>query len=727
MWLFPLTAFVNAVISFFLGALVYLKNRGSRLNQSFVLFAFSVTVWSFSYSVWQIVTEPKSALFWARALMVGAIFIPICYFYFVISFLNIVNEKRKILVFGILLSFIFFLLNFTSLFVVRVVPKLNFSYWPEPGIAFHPFLAMFFTYAIYSWYLLIRAYYKSTGIRREQIKYVFIGTLIGFLGGSTNYFLWYDIPILPYGNILIIVYLISIAYAIIRYRLMDIRFVLGRGAVYLLSLVTVVGLAFFMMFLNGRFFSDLSFNVTGPVILIISILFFQPVFRFFEKFASRYFYYTFYSYQTVLTDLGRKLTRVLDLDRFSFLVVSTLINTMKLERTAILLREEKTGEYQIQTNIGFKEENGIALVNDEFLTKWMERTQKPLVYEELSLLIRDTRKDGEKGEERKKLEALRDDMKKMGAAFCLPLFMERKIIGLILLGNKISKDPYSEQDVGLLITLSNQVSISLQNALLYSETMKFGAKLEKEVAERTKELKEAYDDLKKLDKAKSEFISIASHQLRTPLTAIKGYISMMLENTYGTPPEKMEKPLKNIYISNERLLKLVNDLLNISRIESGRLEIKLEEASVEELIVSIVEELKNVAKEKGVYLKFEKPAKPISKISIDKDTIRQVIMNIIDNAIHYTSQGGVTIKVKSQKLKVQIKISDTGEGMTKEEISRLFESFARGEAGTRFWTEGMGLGLYVAKKFVDMHKGKIWAESKGKGKGSTFYIELPIR
>jgi len=248
-----------------------------------------------------------------------------------------------------------------------------------------------------------------------------------------------------------------------------------------------------------------------------------------------------------------------------------------------------------------------------------------------------------------------------------------------------------------------------------------------ELEKLTLELKKAYAELEKLDKAKSEFISIASHQLRTPLTAIKGYISMMIEESYGKPPEKMRKPLENIYLSNERLIKLVNDLLSVSRIESGRIKIKLEKVSIDEIIVSLIEELKGLAREKDLYLKFEKPEKPLPEISVDEERIRQVILNLIENAIRYTNKGSITISAKKSDSKIQISIKDTGEGISKEEIPYLFESFSRGSAGTRFWTEGAGLGLYVAKKFVEMHNGKIWAESPGRGKGSTFYIELKIR
>lgn len=240
-------------------------------------------------------------------------------------------------------------------------------------------------------------------------------------------------------------------------------------------------------------------------------------------------------------------------------------------------------------------------------------------------------------------------------------------------------------------------------------------------------LKSANIRLKKLDQAKSEFISIASHQLRTPLAAIKGYISMLKEGSYGPLSEKQAGPMDNVFQSNERLIKLVNDLLNLSRLEAGKLEFKPESASLKELISGVVEELKINANKKGLYLKIENPEISLPKIIADVDKLRQVFLNIIDNAIKYTEKGGITIKAKILNTKYQIQISDTGDGIAKEEIENLFQMFLRGSAGSQSQGEGSGVGLYVAKKFVEMHRGKIWAESAGKGKGSTFFIELPIR
>ncbi|MBI2642105.1 MAG: hypothetical protein HYW96_00830, partial [Candidatus Wildermuthbacteria bacterium] len=240
------------------------------------------------------------------------------------------------------------------------------------------------------------------------------------------------------------------------------------------------------------------------------------------------------------------------------------------------------------------------------------------------------------------------------------------------------------------------------------------------------QLEDALLKLQQLDKAKSEFLSIASHQLRAPLTAIKGYLSMMLEGTYGIVGEEQKRPVQNVYDSNERMIKLVNDLLNVSRIESGRVEMNWEQARVEEIANEVVQELQVKAHEKRLELILEKPTEPLPLVRIDKDKMRNVIMNLVDNAIHYTEKGKVSIGLKIENVKLKIEVNDTGLGMSQEEIQKLFQSFTRGETGTRSWAEGSGLGLYIAKQFVALHKGRIFAESKGPGQGSTFKVELPL-
>ena len=303
----------------------------------------------------------------------------------------------------------------------------------------------------------------------------------------------------------------------------------------------------------------------------------------------------------------------------------------------------------------------------------------------------------------------------------------------------------------LEVILSNELGILIFRISIFVLVLSFGILLirsvRKEVEQReqleslTKKLEAANEELKRLDKAKSEFVSIASHQLRTPLTATKGYISLVLEGTYGSINEKFKKPLQNVYYSNERLIHLVNDLLSLSRIESGKMTLEKEPTDISEIVKSVIDELQIKAEEKGLRLILEKSTSAPPQVLLDKEKIRNVVLNLIDNAIRYTKQGSITTSIKVSPFggspvgrqdsntkdgNIVISVTDTGEGMTKAEIAKLFESFSRGQAGEKLSMEGAGLGLYIARQFVEMHKGKIRATSEGKGKGSTFHVELPV-
>lgn len=240
-------------------------------------------------------------------------------------------------------------------------------------------------------------------------------------------------------------------------------------------------------------------------------------------------------------------------------------------------------------------------------------------------------------------------------------------------------------------------------------------------------LKRANSRLKKLDQAKTEFLSIASHQLRTPLTAIKGYLSLVDEGLYGEVSREVKEVLGKIHISNERLINLVEDLLNISRIETGRMQYNFGQYQVcEDIVGELKDSFDLRAKEKGLTLTFNRPKVPVSKTKMDRNKIREVLSNIIDNAIKYTDNGGVEMKVRESRGKIRISVTDTGIGIPKTEMPYLFKKFSRGKDTKRLNADGTGLGIYLAKKIIKDHDGKIYIRSEGKGKGSTFVIELPI-
>ena len=232
--------------------------------------------------------------------------------------------------------------------------------------------------------------------------------------------------------------------------------------------------------------------------------------------------------------------------------------------------------------------------------------------------------------------------------------------------------------------------------------------------------------LKELDATKSEFISIASHQLRTPLTAIKGYISLLLEGSYGKVSVPVLDVLNKLYSVNSRLVHLVEDLLNVSRIEAGRIQYSFAPTQLEPLIVELVDMFKPSAREKHLSLNMKLSKVPLPLITIDPNKIKEVVSNLIDNAIKYTKEGSVTVSLESTPEVAHIIVSDTGIGIHPEDMKNLFQKFLRSKETTKMVVSGAGLGLYVGKSFIDAHGGKIWAESDGPDKGARFIIELPL-
>ncbi len=259
------------------------------------------------------------------------------------------------------------------------------------------------------------------------------------------------------------------------------------------------------------------------------------------------------------------------------------------------------------------------------------------------------------------------------------------------------------------------------------KSVKQEVKRKEELQELTQELAEANQELKRLDTAKSEFISIASHQLRTPLTAIRGYISLVLEGSYGRVIPTVQDVLNKVYVVNNRMGQLVEDLLNISRIESGRVQYSFVEAQLEPIVADTVDMFSLMAKTKNIALKIKLPKKSLPKLMLDTNKIREVVSNLIDNAIKYTKEGSVTVSVENAGDAVLVKVIDTGIGVSPETASRLFEKFTRSSETMKLDVSGTGLGLYVGKNFVEAHGGILSVESEGPGKGACFIIKLPIK
>jgi len=284
------------------------------------------------------------------------------------------------------------------------------------------------------------------------------------------------------------------------------------------------------------------------------------------------------------------------------------------------------------------------------------------------------------------------------------------------------------------LTLSDDMSEQIANGAILAISIGIGILLirsvikevetRKKIEKLAENLEHANAKLVELDRQKDQFLSIASHQFRSPLTAIKGYGSLILEGSFGEIPEKIREPIDRIFKSADNLTLIVEDFLNISRIEQGRMKYNFEDVDIREMVKDVYDQQKPVVEGKGLKLAFEASEHDTYISTVDVGKIRQVIINFIDNSAKYTPKGSVTVKVDKANGKILVAIKDTGVGISKENIGKLFKLFSRTKNAHKVNVSGTGLGLYVAKQMVEAHKGRIWVESPGEGKGSTFFMEL---
>lgn len=741
-YLFPL---FSSLLIFILGFFIFLKNRKSFLNILFSFLCFSIFIWLFGTFLMFLNIENKNlAIFLDRICYIGVVFIPTFMYHFSVVFSR--AKKQRFFVFtGYILSFIFMILAQTKYFVDDL-----FVYaWGAHSEAriLHHFFILFFVFYLALFFINFYRQYKlaTNNIEKKQAKYIFL-TFFIFAFASVGFLPAYQIPVYPIFYLLGVIAASLIAYTIVQHRFLDIRIVVRQVTVYGFSLIVSIGLSILLMLLATKFlpFYISSFWI-GSLILIFGIVIFQLVRSGFSRFANKHLFLSLYNYEKSLSDLTEKLSRTIDLKRLVFLTTETIKDVFKLDRIALILKKtelpqgqlrllnnhrEKTeaikekkedDAFYLTKNTGFNKEKINPLIKNKLLIHYLESGKEPVIKDELERLIEESADDLLK----KKMTSITDFMEGAGITLCLPLLIEDQMIGLFVLGKKISGDAYTVQDVSLLKTEARQITIAINNAQLYEQSQYFNQVMRVRIVEATRELGQAYRELKQLDDSKTEFLSLASHQLRTPLSAIKGYLSMVLEGSYGQIKPETSEALKSVYESNERLINLVNDLLNVTRIEAGKLEYNPVETDLNELINSVVNELKITAEKKNLLLQYS--IKKLPKIFADPNKIRQVLINLIDNAIKYTPQGEVTVKTSIRnKKEVVVEVRDTGIGITPDKIKNLFEWFARGKGAMRLEAGGFGLGLYIAKKIIEKANGKIWAESKGKNKGTTFIFSLPL-
>jgi len=290
----------------------------------------------------------------------------------------------------------------------------------------------------------------------------------------------------------------------------------------------------------------------------------------------------------------------------------------------------------------------------------------------------------------------------------VPIIAADKVIGVFNLQSS-AINQFSEQDANIYATLASQIGVSLQNARLYEEQSATVAQL------------------RELDRLKSSFLANMSHELRTPLNSILGFADVMLEELDGPLTENMHNDLGLIYKNGQHLLHLINDVLDMAKIESGKMNLNPEKFNLEEVLSEVVSITSTMASEKNLALFIEPDSEHDVEIYADKIRIRQVVINLVNNSIKFTEKGKVSIRAMREDKHVLLSVKDTGIGIPQDQLEAVFQEFTQVDTSTTRKVGGTGLGLPISRRLIEMHGGKLWAESSGvAGEGSTFYAFLPL-
>jgi signal transduction histidine kinase len=410
-----------------------------------------------------------------------------------------------------------------------------------------------------------------------------------------------------------------------------------------------------------------------------------------------------------LVETSQVLNSTLDTDKLQEIILNKTLEYTNAEFGFLMLIKDDYLKVKLSSGFDKKRTNKIKIKIGEGISGHVAKTGKPYI-------VHDVTKD-------KKYIPVSDDIKSEAV---IPLITQNKVIGVLSLeSTKVANFKRFQKSLNIL---TNQIAISIENTSFYNKIKNFNNRLKSEIELATKELREKNIELKKMDQMKSDFVSNVSHELRTPLTSISGYTKLLLMEKLGSVNDQQKDCLNIVAEESERLTRLINNVLDLSKLESGKIKFKLEKITIKEIATSTIQTLIHVANDKNITIKLKSIGKtPDFKAS--KDLVKQVFINLLNNALKFTPEDGkISVTIKHQKTTnmIDIAIKDSGDGIEKELIPRLFDKFYQVDSSMTRAYGGTGLGLVIVKHIIDAHKGKIKVKSKI-GEGSEFVFSLPFR
>ena len=713
---------VCAVIALAVGGMLALSNRRKHVNVWAGIMVGSAGLWSLLMLLFLLQDDPDLAAWYARFYYVAALMMAGSLYNFS-QFYPRLQPARSV-------ERTIFWALFGLAVLMSLVPGGVTDHATMDGLynemilsplGYALFICVFVSLVATGFIRLISGYVATrktqTRIRSHQVLMI-----IYSLGGVVIAGLYFDIVLPLMGNyrdiwigppftLFVTLYLL---YVLTTRGLFDVRAALARSVARIatMSAVLVVYIAVIfgagdLLFQSSQVSSaELVFYTVTMLLVAMSV---GAVRQWFDKLTYRLFYHRDYNYNQVVRQFSKVTANEIELDQLVSKSLDILIDALAPAYVSmyVLSDDGKTYHYSQQLR-GRRSPHWyrqqLTLVRDIMHELPHVTTVSRMLDTETRRIVEDS-----------------------GADVVVQLTAQDELVGFFFLGERQNGRPYSEQDEQLLATVADSLAIAVQNGLRFEEIKLFNKRLRREINTATKELRQSNAQLHRIDEVKDEFLSIASHQLRTPLTSVKGYLSLVLDGDAGPVNAQQKQLLEEAFTSSQRMVNLIEDFLNISRLQTGRFVVTRTPHNIVTMIDEEIELLRATAAKRRMKLSVHKEGDLPTTMQIDEGKLRQVVMNFIDNALYYSQPDStIDIYMTANKKKFEFTVKDTGIGVPKEAQKHLFGKFYRASNARSRRPDGTGIGLYLAKKVVTEHDGEIIFKSV-ENKGSTFGFWLPIK
>jgi len=698
--LFALSGLLTGISCTIMGGIVYFTTHRSRVARVWAFFCLAISLWGFGALLIGLTPDAEVSIVWWRVAHVGVILIPVLFYHFVTIFADI--PRRAVLAVAYIASVLLLFADTTPWFIAQTRQVFGQFYYDSPPTPLYVvFVAWFVGLTILSHVELWRFRHRATDeVKRRLVQWLFLGTTIGFAGGTTAFLPCFGLDLYPLGNFAVPLFPLFMTYALLRHRLIDVDVAVIRGLVFLAIYAVVVVVPFVV----GSIYRSLWETALGewwwvaPVVLMGLLASASPIlFMAFVNRIERDMMKAQRRYHRTLIAASSGMTRIKDLRKLCRLIVYVVNKTVGLTNSGLFLYDAKQEAYPlaaVRYQRVFPKDLGVS--KNDPLIEIVNRERDLVVLEE----VRENLTVGQKGGEdwTRKLDAVYTWMRTLEIKLIVPSFTNNRLLGFLALGAKRNGEPYTTDDIAIFSGLANQAALGIENAFFFEELKS----------------SEAYMIQSEKLASLGQLASGMAHEIHNPLTIISGEAQLYLER-FKSKDGEVDQLLQSIIEECHRAADITRRILRFAKpapTELGPVDVR-----------TIADETLTLA---GYQVRMDRVERTVEippdlpKIRGNQNQLQEVLLNLVINACQAMGEKGGSLQISAslQNGQIEIRVADTGPGIPANKLTKIFDPFYTTKA------TGTGLGLFVTQRIVRLHQGSIDVRST-EGKGTTFIIRLP--